>query len=167
VLSPVEEAIALVVKLRPCDNHGGRCQPQYADFMSSFMQWKDLTRADFEAALQIKQTERDTHRGPLLSPSGDAALRTTASPPRQNKPGVKCACYKKERARKDANGAKPRRANRPATPSSLSPAPPDSAKVTELAASASVRLANSPDTHADEHWIADTGATSHMSPRRS
>jgi transposase InsO family protein len=52
-----------------------------------------------------------------------------------------------------------------ASPSSS--APSDGAKVTELAASASVRLAGSPDTQADAHWIADTGATSHMSPRHS
>jgi hypothetical protein len=48
----------------------------------------------------------------------------------------------------------------------LLPAPSNSANVTELATSASVRLAGLPDTHADAHWIADTGATSHMSPRR-
>jgi transposase InsO family protein len=87
-------------------------------------------------------------------------------------------CYKKERARKDAqkvveerragrDGGKKTRANHAAAASPSSPAPSDSAKVTELATSASVRLAGSPDTHADAHWIADTGATSHMSPRRS
>jgi transposase InsO family protein len=106
-----------------------------------------------------------------------------------NKPGVKCGfctgdghteedCYKKERARKDAqkvveerragrNGGKKARANHAAAASPPSPAPSDGTKVTELAASASVHLAGSPDTHADAHWIADTGATSHMSPRRS
>jgi hypothetical protein len=65
------------------------------------------------------------------------------------------------------DAAKPRRTNRAAAVSPSLPAPSDSAKVTELAASASVRLAGSPDTHADAHWIADTGTTSHMSPRRS
>jgi transposase InsO family protein len=106
-----------------------------------------------------------------------------------NKPGVKCGfctgdghteedCYKKERARKDAqkvveerragrDSGKKARANRAAAASPSSPPPSDGTKVTELAASASVRLASWPDTHADAHWIADTGATSHMSPRRS
>jgi hypothetical protein len=160
---------------------------EYANFVSSLVRQKDLSRDNVEAAFQVEQTERNAHRGPLLSPSGDAALRTAAQPPRQNKPGVKCgfctgeghngdACYKKDRARKDAqkaveehcanrNSGKQGRANRAATPSSLSPAPSDSTKVTELAASASVRLASSPDTHTDANWITDTGATSHMSPR--
>jgi hypothetical protein len=106
-----------------------------------------------------------------------------------NKPGVKCGfctgdrhteedCYKKERVRKDAqkvveerragrDSGKKAHANRAAAASPPSPAPSDGAKVTELAASTSVRLAGSPDTHADAHWIADTGDTSHMSPRRS
>jgi hypothetical protein len=46
-------------------------------------------------------------------------------------------------------------------------APSDGAKVTELAASTTVCLAGSPNTHADAYWIADTGATSHMSPHHS
>jgi hypothetical protein len=37
------------------------------------------------------------------------------------------------------------------------------ATVKESAARASVRLAGTHDTHADAHWIADSGATSHMS----
>jgi hypothetical protein len=163
---------------------------EYGDFTLLLICQKDLTRGNVEAAFQVEQTKRDTHCGPLLSPSGDTALRANAAgPPRQNKPSVKCgfctgdghdedACFKKDRAHKDAqkaieehrtnrDGGKKGRTNRAATPSSSSPSPPDSAKGTELAASASVRLAGSPDTHADAHWIADTGATSHMSPRRS
>jgi hypothetical protein len=69
------------------------------------------------------------------------------------------------RAQRD--GATPRRANCATTSSSSLSAPSNRVKVTELAASASVRLASLPNTHADAHWIADTGATSHMSPRRS
>jgi hypothetical protein len=38
--------------------------------------------------------------------------------------------------------------------------------VTESAARASVHLASTHDTHADTHWIADLGATSHMSTQR-
>jgi hypothetical protein len=122
---------------------------------------KDLTRGDVEAVFQFEQTEHDTHRGPLLSPSGDAALRTTAQAPRQSKPGVKCGfctgdghteedCYKKKRARKVAQKVvEERRTNRDsgkkgrtncatAAASPASPTPSDGAKVTELAASASV-----------------------------
>jgi hypothetical protein len=38
--------------------------------------------------------------------------------------------------------------------------------VTKSAARASVRLAGTHNTHADAHWIADSGATSHMSTQR-
>jgi transposase InsO family protein len=69
--------------------------------------------------------------------------------------------------RRRRDSGKKARANRAAAASPPSPALSDGAKVTELAASASVRLAGSPDTHADAHWIADAGATSYMSPRRS
>jgi transposase InsO family protein len=182
-IGDLDNELALMAMLRSLPRE------EYADFVSLLMRQKDLTRANVEAAFQVEQTERNAHRGPLLSPSSDAALPTTAQAPRVNKPGVKCGfctgnghteedCYKKERARKDAqkvveerragrNSGKKARANRAAAAAPSSPAPSDGAKVTELAASASVRLAGSPDTHADAHWIADTGATSHMSPRRS
>jgi hypothetical protein len=212
VASRIEDTLACIKELRPTvvklatgTRHYGlndlgnelvlmamlRALPleEFSDFTSSLIRQKDLTRGDVEAAFQVKQTKRDAHRGPLLSPSGDATLRTAAQPPCQNKPGVKCGfctgeghdedpCFKKDHARKDAqkaveerranhNGGKKGRANRAATPSSSLPAPSNGAKVTELAASASVHLAGSPNTHADAHWIADTGTTSHMSPRRS
>jgi hypothetical protein len=72
-----------------------------------------------------------------------------------------------EERRANREGGKKGHTNRAATSSSSSPAPSDSTKITELAASASVRLAGSPNTHAEAHWIADLGATSHMSPCRS
>jgi hypothetical protein len=182
-IGDLDNELALMAMLRALPRE------EYADFVSSLMHQKDLSRAHIEAAFQVKQTERDAHQGSLLSPSGDAALRTIAQAPRVNKPGVKCGfctgdghtkddCYKKEHARKDTqkvveerragrDGGKKARANRTAAASPSSTMPSDGAKVTELAASASVRLAGSPDTHADAHRIADTGATSHMSPRRS
>jgi hypothetical protein len=40
-------------------------------------------------------------------------------------------------------------------------------EVVEKAQRAQVRLAASPSSSADAHWIADTGATSHMTPHRS
>jgi hypothetical protein len=162
---------------------------EYTDSVSLLTCQKDLSCANVKAASQVKQTEHNTHHGPLLSPSGKATLHTAAQPPRQNKLGVKCGfcpgeghneenCYKKDHARKDAQKAvqehhanrdtiKPHRTNRATATSPSSPVPSNSAKVTKLAASASVHLAGSPDTHADAHWIADTGATSHMSPCHS
>jgi transposase InsO family protein len=183
-IDDLDNELALMAMLRALPHK------EYGNFTLSLIHQKDLTRGDIEAAFKVEQTKCDTHRGPLLSPSGDATLRANATgPPRQNKPGVKCGfctgeghdedvCFKKDCACKDAQKAveerctnrdsgKKGRANRAATPSSSLPAPSNSAKVTELAASASVRLTGSPDTHADAHWIADTGATSHMSPRRS
>jgi hypothetical protein len=87
-------------------------------------------------------------------------------------------CYKKEHAHKDTqkiveehcagcNSRKMGRANCAAAASLSSPTLSAGAKVTELTASASVCLAGLPNTHADAQWIADTGATSHMSPRCS
>jgi hypothetical protein len=161
---------------------------EYTNFVSSLMRQKDLMCANIKGAFQVKQTKHDAHHGPLLSLSGDTALRTATQPPHQNKPGVKCgfctgkgregdACYKKDCAHKDAqkavkerctnrDAAKPRCANH-ASASPSSPTPSNGAKVTKLATSASVCLARSLNTHADAHWIADTGATSHMSPRCS
>jgi hypothetical protein len=172
-INNLDNELALMAMLRALPRE------EYGDFTTSLIRQKDLTRADVEAAFQVEQTERDAHRDPLLSPSGDAALCTVAQPPRCTGDGHdEDACFKKDWVRKDAqkaveehhanrDGAKKGRANRAATPSSSPPAASNGAKVTKLAASASVRLAGSPDTHADVHWIADTGATSHMSPRRS
>jgi hypothetical protein len=122
---------------------------------------------------QVRQTKRDVHHGPLLFPFSNAAPRTAAQLPRQTTPGIKCGfctgaghdkenCYKKDRVRKEAqkaikkcrtsrNTAKPRRTNRAATASPSYPAPYDRAKVTKLAASTSIRLAGSPNTHTDVH----------------
>jgi hypothetical protein len=165
-LADLDNKLALRVMLHalPCG--------EYGDFTSPLMRTKDPTRVGFEATFQVKQTKRNTHCGPLLSPSADAALRTnTTGPPRQDKLGVKRgfgtgkkhngdACYKKDCVRKytqqavekrcgTRGSAKPHRANR--ATASLLPALSDSMKVVELAASASVRLAGSPNMHADAH----------------
>jgi hypothetical protein len=66
----LEDELALMAMLcaLPCD--------EYTDFVSSLMRTKDLDRRAVEAAFQIEQTEHNAHHGPLLSPSGDAALCT-------------------------------------------------------------------------------------------
>jgi hypothetical protein len=46
------------------------------------------------------------------------------------------------------------------------PSTHDAAVVVERAACATLRLAGLPGTHNDTHWIADSGATSHMSTQR-
>jgi hypothetical protein len=155
----------------------------YGDITSSLMRQKDPQGRDVEAAFQVEQTERDSTSGPLLVASGDAALHASSSkfPPPQNLPGVVCAfcgnngheegaCFARIKAQKAAQeltkekkaGKKDcQRANRAVKEASKDSTP------TELAASASLRLPGSPDAHADAHWIADTGATSYMSPRQA
>jgi hypothetical protein len=49
---------------------------EYDNFTLLLMRQKDLTCANIEAAFQVKQTERNTHHSPLLSPSGGPMLRT-------------------------------------------------------------------------------------------
>jgi hypothetical protein len=156
---------------------------QHGLFVSELMRKNNLLRTDVEAPFHVEQEERTASHGPLLIPAGDAALRaqSSTSPPPQNLPGVVCAfcgnngheeaaCFARNKAMKEAQertkenkaGKKDRqRANRAEKEASKD------SKPAELAASASLRLAGSPDTHADAHWIADMGATSHMSPRRA
>jgi hypothetical protein len=200
----LEDKLALMAMLRALP------RDEYADFVSSLMRTKDLDRCAVEAAFQIEQTERNAHHGPLLSPSGDAALRTQynargGSRPASSSPDDKCefclagghkeeSCFAKERSKEAAQthtkerqeerkaGKKNRGGDRaavalasaPAAPTSpKAPTPPPkttassrAASVKESAARASVRLAGTHDTHADAHWIADLGATSHMSTQR-
>jgi hypothetical protein len=119
---------------------------------------------------------QDTRRGNCPAPSGTPTT-----------PGKGCgfcealnheeaSCWAKERAADAARartkelqeerstnkkGARASRAAAAAAGTSTSAATKPT--VTESAARASVRLAGTHDTHADAHWIADSGATSHMS----
>jgi hypothetical protein len=142
------------------------------------MRQKDLKRADVEAAFQVEQVERTAHHGPLV---GSAALRTFGKPSPSRGDSNECPfcsieghaqddCYKYKSARNDAiklvnerkadkRGDKRKgKANR---------AKVEEEEVVEKAQRAQVRLAASPSSNADAHWIADTGATSHMTPHRS
>jgi hypothetical protein len=160
-----------------------------------------------ETAFQIEQTERNAHHGPLLSPSGNAALHAQynargGSHSAPSSPNDKCefclagghkeeSCFAKERSKeaaqtrtkehqeeckagkKNCGGdcAAVALASAPATPTlPKAPTPPPkttalsrATSVKESAACASVCLAGTHDTHTDAHWIADSGATSHMS----
>jgi hypothetical protein len=82
------------------------------------MRTKDLDRRAVEAAFQIEQTERNAHHSPLLSPSGDAALRAQynargGSRSAPSSPDDKCefcvasghkeeSCFAKERSKEAA-----------------------------------------------------------------
>jgi hypothetical protein len=234
VVSRVEIALARVRELRPKTITGNDSKPciygvkdledklalmamlctlprdEYTDFVLSLMCTKDLDHHAVEAAFQIEQTECNTHHGPLLSPSGDAALHAqynarSSSRSAPSSPDDKCefclagghkeeTCFAKERSKEAAQtrtkerqeehkaGKKNRGgdcaavalASASAAPTShKAPTPPPKATasshattVKESATCASVRLAGTHNTHADAHWIADSGATSHMSTQR-
>jgi hypothetical protein len=152
----------------------------YRNFVSLLMRQKTLTRADVEAAFQVKQIERNAQDGPLV---GSAALRTFGKPSSPRGDSDKCPfctikghaqedCYKYKSARNDTiklvkerkvdtHGGGDKRKGK------ANCAKAEEEEVVEKAQRAQVRLAASPSSSADAHWIADTGATSHMTPHRS
>jgi hypothetical protein len=163
---------------------------KYGNFILSLMHTLDLTHRTVEAAFQVKQTERSAHHGPLVTPAGNAALCTQQNIHNALRmpSSIKCTfckatghthnqCFARKRAADTAKAkTKERKEERKAkrhgggncvvaaTASlSLSSAAPKAPAVKELAASASLCLASMHNTHADAHWIADLGATSHMS----
>jgi hypothetical protein len=166
---------------------------KYGNFILSPTRTPDLTRCTVAAAFQVEQTERSAHHSPLVTPTGDAALCTqqnVCNAPRMPS-SVECTfckatghthnqCFARERAadaakaktkeRKEERKAKRRGGGNCAAAAtaslSLSSAAPKAPAVKELAASASLCLASTHNTHADAHWIADSGATSHMSTQR-
>jgi hypothetical protein len=144
----------------------------YGDFVLSLMRQKTLTRADVEAAFQVKQVECNAQDGPLV---GSASLRTFGKPSSPRSDSDKCPfctikghaqedCYKYKSARNDTiklvkerkvdtrGGGNKRKgkANR---------AKVEEEEVVEKAQRTQVCLATSPSLSADAHWIADTGAT--------
>jgi hypothetical protein len=159
---------------------GMRPRDVYGNFVSSLMREKTLTRADVESAFQVEQIERNAQDGPLV---GSAALRTFGKPSSPRSDSDECPfctikghtqedCYKYKSARNDTiklvkerkvdtrGGGDKRKgkANR---------AKVEEEEVVKKAQHAQVRLAASPPSSADAHWIADTGTTSHMTPHRS
>jgi transposase InsO family protein len=169
----LDEELAIMAMLRTLP------RDVYGDFVLSLMRQKTLTRADAESAFQVKQIEHNAQDGPLV---GSAALRTFNKPSSPRSDSDKCPfctikghaqeeCYKYKSARNDTiklvkerkvdtrGGGDKRKgkANR---------AKAEEEEVVEKAQRAQVRLAASPSSSADTHWIADTGATSHMTPHR-
>jgi hypothetical protein len=170
----LDDELAIMAMLRALPRE------HYGEFVSALMRQKDLKRADVEAAFQVEQVERTAHHGPLV---GSAALRTFGKPSSPRVDSDECPfctikghtqedCYKYKSARNDTiklvkerkvdtrgGGDKCKgKANR---------AKVEEEEVVEKAQRAQVRLAASPSLSADAHWIADTGATSHMTPHRS
>jgi hypothetical protein len=173
-ITMLDDELAIMAMLRALPRE------HYGEFVSALMRQKDLKCADVEAAFQVEQVERTTHHGPLV---GSAALRTFGKPSSPRSDSDECPfctikghaqedCYKYKSARNNAiklvnehkadkcSGGDKRKgkANR---------AKVENEEVVEKAQRAQVRLAASPSSSADTHWIADTGATSHMTPHQS
>jgi hypothetical protein len=145
--------------------------------VSALMRQKDLKRADVEAAFQVKQVELTAHHGPLV---GSATLRTFGKPTSPRGDSNKCPlcsikghaqdnCYKYKSARIDTiklvNVCKAnKRSGGNKRKGKANRAKVKKEEIVEKAQRAQVRLAASPSSSTDAHWIADTGATSHMTP---
>jgi transposase InsO family protein len=183
----LDNELALMAMLRALPRN------KYSNFISSLMRTPDLTHCTVEAAFQVKQTKRSAHHSPLVTPASNAALCTQQNVCNALRmpSSVKCTfckatghtqdqCFARKRAadaakaktkeRKEERKAKRRGGGNCAAAAtallSSSSAAPKAPAVKELAASASLCLAGTHDTHADAHWIADSGATSHMSTQR-
>jgi hypothetical protein len=169
----LDEELQLMAMLRalPC--------VEYGDFTSSLMRTEKLTLTHAKAAFHIEETECNAIHGPLIAPAGDAALFTSllsnsskASTSKDlcivcgqgNHPLEKCFDLikaKELRAEHQKSYNKDQRACRAAGTPATAPA------VVEAALTASLRSSTPSGPLADAHWIADTGATSHMTPHRS
>jgi hypothetical protein len=164
-----ELAIMAMLHALPCEHYG--------EFVSALMRQKDLKCADVEAAFQVEQVERTTHHGPLV---GSAALRTFRKPTSPRGDSNKCPfcsieghaqddCYKSKSARTDAHKlVNKRKADKRGDKrkAKANRAKVEEEEVVKKAQRAQVCLAASPSSSANAHWIADTGATSHMTPHR-
>jgi hypothetical protein len=166
---------------------------KYGDFILLLMRTPDLTHCTVEAAFQVKQTKRSAHHGPLVTPAGNVALcmRQDICNALRTPSSIECTfceaaghtqdqCFAckhaadtakaKTKERKEEHKAKHHGGGNCAVAATasllLSSAAPKAPAVKELAASASLCLAGTHNTHADAHWIADLGATSHMSTQR-
>jgi hypothetical protein len=170
----LDEELQLVAMLRALP------RAEYGDFMSSLMRTKKLTLTHAKAAFHVRETERNAVHGPLIAPAGGAALFTSSSPNNSkavtskdalcivcgqgNHPLEKCFDLikaKELRAKRQKSYNKDQRARRAAGTPATAPA------VVEAALAASLCSSTPSGSLADAHWIADTGATSHMKPHLS
>jgi hypothetical protein len=185
----LDDELALMAMLRalPCDEYGDfvsllMCTKDlsHKDIEAAFQAEQTKRNASrgplYTPAGDTALRTQDTRRGNRPAPSGTPTT-----------PGKGCAfcgalnheeasCWAKERAADAARActkelqeerSKNKKAGRAscaaAATAGTSTGAATKPTVTESAARASVRLTGTHDTHADKHWIADSGATSHMS----
>jgi hypothetical protein len=154
-----ELVIMAMLHALPCDIYG--------NFVLSLMCQKTLTRMDIKAAFQVEQIERNTQDGPLL---GSAALHTFSNPSSPRGNSDKCPfCTIKGHAQEDNNTIKLVKERKVNTcgrgnkrKGKANRTKVEEEEVIEKAQRAQVHLATSPSSSTDAHWIANTGATSHM-----
>jgi hypothetical protein len=156
-----------MLRLLPCDH--------YAEFVNGLMRTPSLSLATVQASFQTEQAEAQfVASAPWTAPKALAIVADT------DKPiclfcGIanhtqEC-CFKFLNAQKQAKAAvadckqrnKPNNACKASTDANNTSV---SSNSQAMALSASLRLASLSHTKADMFWIADTGATSHMSPHR-
>jgi transposase InsO family protein len=160
----LDEKLAIMAMLRALPRN------VCGNFVLSLMREKMLTHADVEAAFQVEQIKCNAQDGPLV---GSAALRTFSKPssPRGDSDESPSAPLKATRRRTATSTVNKRKADKRGggnkCKAKANRAKVEEEEVVEKAQCAQVRLAASPSSSADAHWIADTGATSHMTPHRS
>jgi hypothetical protein len=170
----LDEELQLMAMLRALP------RAEYGDVTSSLMRTEKLTLTHAKAAFHVEETEHNTIHVPLSAPAADTALFTSSSSNssrastskdalcivcgRGNHPLEKCYDVikaKELRAERQKTYNKDQRARRAAGTPATVPA------VVEAALAASLRSSTPSGSLADAHWIADTGATSHMTPHCS
>jgi len=159
---------------------------EYFSFTSSLLLKDKLDKAAIHQAFVTEDIHR--RRRAIDMPAPSSAFFTSKIP-KSSKSQVTCTwcnksgheeaqCNRKDRDRKRAqentqfhSKRRPHNANKAQEDSKNSETIQESTKVTEFAGNASARskspLHSSPlQLNADFHWLADTGATSHMTPHR-
>jgi hypothetical protein len=168
---------------------------KYGTFVLSLICTKGLCCKDVKGVFQVKQTKHNTSCGPLYTLAGDTALHTQdtrrsncpAPSGTPTMPGKGCrfckalnhkesSCWAKEHAADTAHTCtkelqEEHSKNKKAGCASCATAAAATGAATKLivtksAAHTSVHLTSTHNMHADAHWIADLGATSHMSTQR-
>lgn len=69
-INHLDDELALMAMLRALPRN------EYGNFVSLLMRTKDLTHRNIEAAFQVEQTKCNAAHRPLISPTGNKALRT-------------------------------------------------------------------------------------------
>ena len=170
-IKQMDEELAIMALIRALP------QDQYGSFISSLLLQKDLKKDTVQSAFKNEETNRKPRSSPGVS--GDSALRAFSSSPSSSKPKVKCdfcdrtnhstsecrglQAYKKKKAESQSQKQVP--SPSPSTTPQANSVSISSNSKTEYAGNASFP-SSSPSEPISDHWLVDSGATSHMTPNR-